>query len=572
VARLGRRQTAQAVVLRITQVEAPIVAATGEVTVVTGGQATAVKVAAENGTASVAVGGRATAVKVAAQGGTCGVAAVGAATLTRVATQRGVTVAAVTSTGVAAKVFGVTGTTTTVAVGISIVQPAAEPALAPRRIIIVAGRRRFTAFALVVDNAASTVLVPTAAETGTSAAVFNAYGAARKVAVQTGSCVAATAARGTAAKSISQSGAAPAVAAARGAAGKRASQAGINPVVVTNHGTVVPAEVAAPPRIVVISRTAVGRAQQQRSLFAVTLIDFGPPELFTAVTQGGGCVVVARGTATVGKRTAQAGACVVVARGTATVGKRTAQAGACVVFSTGTGLPTSPEVPSFPVVASVGADYIGAATTSHVVDLPVGINSGDLLILFFTRDGSTGTVTFPAGLPWMALTGPDDAGTSQHYVQYRVAGSSEGTSIIVATSVSEEGCAKILRITGWHGTTPPAVGTPVTGVTSATPDPPTLNPVDWDVEDTLWIAWFGCNGTGVVSAYPADYTGNQTNLSQAAIAMGFATRELAAASDDPGTFTKGSSTPWSANTFAVRPAADGAPASPPILVTARGAP
>ena len=209
----------------------------------------------------------------------------------------------------------------------------------------------------------------------------------------------------------------------------------------------------------------------------------------------------------------------------------------------------------FPVVASVGADYISAATTSHVIDLPDSIASGDLLIAFFTRDGSTGTVTFPAGLPWTALTGPADAGTSQHYVQYRVAGGSEGTSITVATSASEEGCAKILRITGWHGSTPPAQGTVVTGTTSQNPDPPILNPADWDVEDTLWIAWFGCNGQGAVSACPTDYTSNQVSLSQTACAMGLATRELAAASDDPGTFTKAGNTPWSANTFAVRPAA-----------------
>jgi len=222
---------------------------------------------------------------------------------------------------------------------------------------------------------------------------------------------------------------------------------------------------------------------------------------------------------------------------------------------------------TFPVVASVGTAYNNAtAGTSHVIDLPDNISSGDLLFAFFTKDGSTGSTTWPATLTWTILTDASGAGTSQHSVRYRIAGASEGTDITIATSASEEAIGQILRITGWHGTTPPAAGTAVTGTTSATPDPPSLDPADWATEDTLWVAWFGCNGTGVVSAYPTNYTGNQTNIQQTAIGVGFATREFAAASDDPGTFTKGSSTPWSANTFAIRPAAAAAEEVPYLTV------
>jgi len=217
---------------------------------------------------------------------------------------------------------------------------------------------------------------------------------------------------------------------------------------------------------------------------------------------------------------------------------------------------------AFPVVATVGTTYNSAATTSHVIDLPDSIASGDLLILFFSRDGSTGTVTFPAGLPWTALTGPAGAGTSEHYVRYRVAGSSEGTDITVATSVSEEAAGKILRITGWHGTDPPEQGTVVVGTTSTLPNPPTLTP-SWGSADTLWIAWYGNNGAGNATAYPTSYTGNQTTVDAVACGLSFATRELAAASDDPGTFTHSASRPWSSNTFAVRPAAVAADVPPP---------
>src|SRR4030095_17266368 len=101
---------------------------------------------------------------------------------------------------------------------------------------------------------------------------------------------------------------------------------------------------------------------------------------------------------------------------------------------------------TFPVIASVGTSYNGVAATTHVVDLPDTINSGDLLILFFSKDGQTGTVTFPAGLPWSNLLGPALAGTSDHYVKYRIARSPEGTDITINTSLSEEGGGAVLFI------------------------------------------------------------------------------------------------------------------------------
>jgi len=91
---------------------------------------------------------------------------------------------------------------------------------------------------------------------------------------------------------------------------------------------------------------------------------------------------------------------------------------------------------------------------------------------------------------------------------------------------------------------------------TSSPNPPSLNPSGWDVEDTLWLVISQAKGTSglTVNSYPSSYTGlGYYNGAQASIAAAY--RPLAAASEDPGTLVWSGTSYANAGTIAVRPAA-----------------
>lgn len=218
---------------------------------------------------------------------------------------------------------------------------------------------------------------------------------------------------------------------------------------------------------------------------------------------------------------------------------------------------------AFPTVAGKGTEYntAGSNQTSHAVAYPASISAGELLIMFFHKDGS-GAITWPGTFIEIYQTA---AGGASHLsgAAYRIATGSESGTVTVTTA-SEQATARIWRITSWHGTTPPECGTAATG-TSANPNPPTLSP-SWGSADTLWIATCGVNGGPSTSAYPTNYSGNQETADSGgsgAAGGAQASRENATATEDPGTFTTANQG-WTAQTIAVRPAAAATKAPPPF--------
>jgi len=217
---------------------------------------------------------------------------------------------------------------------------------------------------------------------------------------------------------------------------------------------------------------------------------------------------------------------------------------------------------AFPTRDSFIREVFAGNTTAHLVDMPATVDSGDLLLVFFTNDGGGRTVTTPVG--WTELFsegfGAGSAGVL-HSAFYKIAAGTEGgTTVDFVTSHTETAIAHTLRVTSWHGTTPPESGTPAEA-TSTTPDPPNFNPDGWDAEDTLWIATFGADdsGNGSVSDFPDNYTidnvSDFANEFSSSCLAAAAIRELNATSDDPNTFTKNASNEWVSNLTAVRPAA-----------------
>ena len=88
---------------------------------------------------------------------------------------------------------------------------------------------------------------------------------------------------------------------------------------------------------------------------------------------------------------------------------------------------------------------------------------------------------------------------------------------------------------------------------SATPDPPSLNPTNWGLEDTLWVVYAGWASSDTLVSYPSSYIDGVT-ASGAGVRVASAIRKLGASSEDPGVFTLNSSVSWRAHTIAIRPA------------------
>lgn len=207
--------------------------------------------------------------------------------------------------------------------------------------------------------------------------------------------------------------------------------------------------------------------------------------------------------------------------------------------------------PKFPTVQTRNDSAETANTTSHTVDLPAGITSGDLVLVAFATDGVP-LISFPAG--WTEV-GEEQRGTSHQVAMwYRNADGTEGASITVTTDATERSAHRSWRISGHEPATAPVWN----GANSfAVPiDPPNLAPA-WGSAKTLWIPICSFS-EGSITSYPPNYTdGFQSRGGSASgvndIQLGVAERELEAASEDPGVFNVDMANNWAAMTVAVRP-------------------
>lgn len=208
-------------------------------------------------------------------------------------------------------------------------------------------------------------------------------------------------------------------------------------------------------------------------------------------------------------------------------------------------------------IASVTPSTIAASTT-HNVAMPSSVTAGDLLLVLFTNNGNT-TVTTPAG--WTQIdVQRQNATTARGSVFAKVAvGTEGGTSVNFATPASVAAAAQTYRVLAgdWHGTIATGVAAAsVAAGTTASPNPPALDPAAWGIEDTLWIAYAaGRTYTGITTP-PSGY-GNNTHTQQGSGTTGASVssvwRNGAVANEDPGTFTMANSQSGVAFTIAIRP-------------------
>lgn len=208
---------------------------------------------------------------------------------------------------------------------------------------------------------------------------------------------------------------------------------------------------------------------------------------------------------------------------------------------------------SFPTVAATNSGNSGADATSHVINMPAGVAVGDRLIVLFTNDNDV-SVTVSSGTGWTELfTGT--VSLTLRYTGYWKDATGSGDNLTIDTGTAQGSAHASYRITGHDPATSPEAAALGAGV-DTNPNPPDFNPTAWDAEDTLWIACYGWDGNTSHTSYPANYTSNQVTdrwANAAGVGVAVSTRNLNAASENPGTATISASVVWIATTVAIRP-------------------
>jgi hypothetical protein len=219
---------------------------------------------------------------------------------------------------------------------------------------------------------------------------------------------------------------------------------------------------------------------------------------------------------------------------------------------------------ALPIVEGTSSGVDASSTTTHVFNLPSGVQAGDLIFFIATANASTGGITPPVDwLPNTDDTDPSYLGYGGGIIAlsyYKIAAGGE-TTVSFSTVNSMRYHYIAYRISGawdgypgdpvspmelWAGTSYPyATGT------SVDPDPPS---VSWPADrDTVWIAVALSLSANVATAAPSGYSGlvttpALTNADTISTAHRVVRRST---SEDPGVFTLVYGY-WNAYTIGVR--------------------
>ncbi len=230
---------------------------------------------------------------------------------------------------------------------------------------------------------------------------------------------------------------------------------------------------------------------------------------------------------------------------------------------------------AFPSIrsSSSGSDGNASPTNPATVTLPATINSGDALLVYFWDDTTSDeTITWDNSShgTWTNIFSDNFASTEKGVLYAKVADGTEdsGTLSINMTS-AQQNIWFCLAIQDWYGAlagieaaTPAQEGSP-------TPDPPSLTP-SWGSDDTFWITCAMGHNASTLTTDPTNYTG-LADISHSYLNGAIAYRANATATEDPGTWTFGTSRQYILSTVGIRPAAAGGgdedlpPANSPIL-------
>lgn len=205
------------------------------------------------------------------------------------------------------------------------------------------------------------------------------------------------------------------------------------------------------------------------------------------------------------------------------------------------------------LAASATTQTLSDATTP-AINLPASISSGNLLILEILGCASAArTLATPSG--WtQAFTTTGGGALRRLSVFYKSASGSEGSTVTVTFSGAMTGVAAIAR--RYTGAATGSLGSASTTGTSASPNPPNLDP-GLGTHKVVWIAGEAVHAGGSHTADPSNYSGGiQADADGVELTtfLRSASRELEASSQDPGTFSLNGTSYWIAYTLGVQPA------------------
>jgi len=144
---------------------------------------------------------------------------------------------------------------------------------------------------------------------------------------------------------------------------------------------------------------------------------------------------------------------------------------------------------AFPVVEAANESTKTATTgTTHTVNLPTGIQAGDLLLVLINKGRATAAWSFNALAGWTELL--DEAVAGGGYVAYRWADGTEGATIGL-TGAADRSAHITYRVSGAENpaTQAPEISAVATGTSNA-PNPNSLSPTG-GAKDYLWLTFFG---------------------------------------------------------------------------------
>lgn len=206
----------------------------------------------------------------------------------------------------------------------------------------------------------------------------------------------------------------------------------------------------------------------------------------------------------------------------------------------------TPQATNFPVVETTSTYISLSAASSHTVNLPSGITSGDLLLMVYTidSDGLINSITDWTIIPNIMI---DNVSAGFGFL-YKVADGSEGATLEVPCDSVENLATVCLRISGASGSVEYVVKT--------------NNPADaleitpsWGAAANLWVVsyHFG-QGNARVTSPPSGYTLAGATESTVDVETACAYKSSFSATENPPVATVINNFSGGTMTFAIEPA------------------
>lgn len=195
-----------------------------------------------------------------------------------------------------------------------------------------------------------------------------------------------------------------------------------------------------------------------------------------------------------------------------------------------------------PVDAGRATTNSTTSGTSHNLNLPGSIAAGDFLVAVVRCPAST-TIAWPAGWEeWEQSSA--DASDDETSIAWRIADGTEGATITITLGTSRILVGLAYRITG-------AVGITFSSEATGSGSQPNSGSVSFPSRDVLVLSIGGCDDSEALTSAPTNYANGTIQGSTATGASGCtvygASRGLTAVtSEDPGAWTLGSTSIWTA--------------------------